>query len=133
MSNNLENITISKESHVYLLNKVLEFKTEERNMALDRYRKADDTMSSSEEFMILGKTAISFLNAASEASSYMGEIAKEISKIVNREEAPLTQINNFNQSEDEKRAIKEAVKSILMEKHRGVKEESDSEQSKDDE
>lgn len=76
------NIDLDENTYKKLLNKILDNKEEERMLALDRYRKADDGMETNEHFSILGRNAVAFLRLASDATNDMAALAKEIKSIV---------------------------------------------------
>lgn len=75
-------VEISKKGYLDLISKVYENKLQERELALDRYRKVDEQMETAEQFMLIGRYAVSYLNLASLASNDMANIAKEIKSIV---------------------------------------------------
>ena len=81
-----EKLEISKDGYLSLIKKVFENKLEERELALDRYRKADDQMETAEQFMLMGKNAVSFLNLASISTNDLANLAKEIKGIVYKED-----------------------------------------------
>lgn len=113
-STDIDKIELNAEGHLEMLRKVAKFKIEERDMALDRYRRTDEDINSQEELFTLGKTAISFLHAASNASNTLNEIVKEMGRIVHNTDQP-TVINN-NYSEEKKRAVSEEVQKIIKER-----------------
>jgi hypothetical protein len=78
-------IKIDENSYLMLLNKVLKNKEEERDLALDRYRKADESIQTNDHFMVLGKNAALFLRQASDATNDLANLAKEIKSIVFKE------------------------------------------------
>lgn len=98
----------TKELYEELIKKVYKYKLEERDMALDRYRRADEQMDTSESFILMGKNAISFLKAASDSSDAIASLAKEIKTIVYKEGADSSIDVNFNDLD--KRAIIDAIK-----------------------
>jgi hypothetical protein len=79
---NENKIEISKEGYLKLLSKVYANKLEERELALDRYRTVDEQMDGAEQFVLMGRNAVSFLTLASTSSSDIANIAKEIKSIV---------------------------------------------------
>lgn len=79
-------VNIDKDGYLELISKVYENLQEERELALDRYRRADDLMENIDQFALLGKNAVSFLNLASNSTNSMAAIAKEIKSIVYKEE-----------------------------------------------
>lgn len=78
-------IKIDENSYLMLLNKVLKNKEEERDLALDRYRKADESIETNDHFMLLGKNAVAFLRLASDITNDMATQAKEIKSIIFKE------------------------------------------------
>lgn len=78
-------IKIDENSYLMLLNKVLKNKEEERDLALDRYRKADESIETNDHFMLLGKNAVSYLRLASDTTNDLANLAKEIKSIVFKE------------------------------------------------
>ncbi len=99
---------ISKEGYLKLIKEVYKKKLEERELALDRYRKADEQMVSEEQFMMLGKNAVSYLTLASTSTSDIAQIAKEIKSIVykDNDNGAVT----VNLGEDFKKEIADALK-----------------------
>lgn len=77
-----KDIKIDESSYLMLLNKILKNKEEERDLALDRYRKADESIQTNEHFMLLGKNAALFLRQASDATNDLSNLAKEIKSII---------------------------------------------------
>ena len=77
-----EKIEISKDGYLKLVEKVFQNKLEERELALDRYRKADEQMETAEQFALIGKNAVSFLSLASLSTNELAALAKEIKSIV---------------------------------------------------
>jgi len=77
-----DKVNLTKDGYEDLLNKVLKNKLEERELALDRYRRADQQMSDSEQFVLMGKNAVSFLTLAANSTNEMAKLATEIKSIV---------------------------------------------------
>ena len=75
-------VQLDEDTYKSLLNRILDNKEEERMLALDRYRKADESMETNEHFSILGRNAVAFLRLASDATNDMASLAKEIKSIV---------------------------------------------------
>ena len=111
-----EKLEISKDGYLSLIKRVFENKLEERELALDRYRKADEQMESVEQFMLMGKNAVSFLNLASLSTNDLASLAKEIKTIVYKDE--ISGDINFNLSDNWKDAITERIEEV--EKNRGT-------------
>lgn len=91
-----------------LMSEVYKYKLEEREMALDRYRRADAQMDSAESFILMGKNAIDFLKQAANASDGIYNLAKEIKSIVYKEDSTSNVEVNFNDAT--KKALIDAVK-----------------------
>jgi hypothetical protein len=77
--NGFPKIDSNKESVLKMLSKVAAFKMEERDLALDRFKRCNEDMED-EAFFLQGKTAIMYLDSASRASNYLGDIAKDMMK-----------------------------------------------------
>lgn len=103
----VEKFEISKDGYLKLITKVYENKLEERELALDRYRKADEQMETAEQFVLMSKGAVSFLNLASMSSNEMASLAKEIKSIVYKDE--VSGDISLNLSDGWKTAIQENV------------------------
>lgn len=104
-------IKLDESSYLMLLNKILKNKEEERDMALDRYRKADESMTNNEHFMLLGKNAAMFLRQASDATNDIMSLSKEIKSILFKENDSQSGAGSSSVSSDaEMRAIIDAVK-----------------------
>ena len=102
-----ENLEISKTTYLKLLQKIYGNKLEERDLALDRYRKADEQMESIEHFVLMGKTAVSFLNLASLSTNDLASLAKEIKSIVYKDDSG-SEVT-FSLGSDWKDAIQESI------------------------
>ena len=80
-------IKMNEDSYLMLLNKVLTNKEEERELALDRYRKADEKMESNDHFVVMGKNAVSYLRLASDKTNDMFSVAKEIKSVIYKDDS----------------------------------------------
>jgi len=103
-----KNMDPSRELYEKLMREVYKYKLEEREMALDRYRRADEQMDSSESFILMGKNAIDFLKQAASSSDGIKDLAKEIKSIVYKDDATSNVEVNFNDAT--KRGIIDAMK-----------------------
>ena len=112
-------LKIDENSYLMLLNRVLKNKEEERDLALDRYRKADESIQSNDHFMLLGKNAVSYLRLASDTTNDLASLAKEIKSIIFKE-SDTSGAASAGQTADQMRAIIDLAK------------ESDLEESTDD-
>lgn len=81
-------IKVDVDSYLMLLNKVLVLKEEERELALDRYRKVDEKMETNDHFVVMGKNAVSYLRLASDTTNDIFSVAKEMKSIIFKDDAP---------------------------------------------
>lgn len=102
-------IKIDEASYLMLLNRILKNKEEERDLALDRYRKADESMQTNDHFMLLGKNAVAFLRLASDTTNDLAGLAKEIKSIVFKENEGAGSAA-MGQSDAQMRAIIDLIK-----------------------
>lgn len=107
-------VEITKEGYLELINQVYTSKLEERELALDRYRKADEQMESAEQFILMGKNAVSFLGLAANSSTDLASLAKEIKSIVYKD-ADSGDVQ-LNLSEEFKNKISEQIDEFEKEK-----------------
>jgi hypothetical protein len=103
-----QNMDPTKALYEKLISEVYKYKLEEREMALDRYRRADAQMDSAESFILMGKNAIDFLKQAANASDGIERLAKEIKSIVYKDDTTSNVEVNFNDAT--KRALIDAIK-----------------------
>ena len=96
-----------------LISEAYKYKIEEREMALDRYRRADEQMDSAESFILMGKNSIEFLKQAANASDGIINLAKEIKSIVYKEDASAAVEVNFTDAH--KRAVIDEVMRMEIE------------------
>ena len=89
-------IKMNEDSYLTLLNKVLTNKEEERELALDRYRKADEKMESNDHFVVMGKNAVSYLRLASDTTNDMFNVAKEIKSVIYKEDSQPGSASSIN-------------------------------------
>jgi hypothetical protein len=80
-------IKVDESSYLMLLNRILTNKEEERELALDRYRKVDEKMETNDHFVVMGKNAVSYLRLASDTTNDLANLAKEIKSIIFKEES----------------------------------------------
>lgn len=89
-------IKMNEDSYLNLLNKVLTNKEEERELALDRYRKADEKMETNDHFVVMGKNAVSYLRLASDTTNDMFNVAKEIKSVIYKDDSQVGQTMAIN-------------------------------------
>jgi len=83
-------IKVDESSYLMLLNRILTNKEEERELALDRYRKVDEKMETNDHFVVMGKNAVSYLRLASDTTNDLANLAKEIKSIIFKEDTQST-------------------------------------------
>ena len=111
-------IDISKEGYLNLIKEVYKRKIEERQYALDRYRKADEMMESAEQFVLMGKNAVSFLTLASNSTSDIANLAKEIKSIVYKDNTDSSNGSGSELDDDFKMAISTQIEELEQAKHK---------------
>jgi hypothetical protein len=98
----MEKIEMSQKGLEKLLDQSLKNFQEERDLALERYRRQDEMMTSAEDFIIQGKNAVDFLKTAADRSNAMLSIAKLIKDVVYKDDNATVQ-NSGGGLNDEKR------------------------------
>lgn len=93
-------IEINAESVGKILNDALERIIEERNLALDRFKRQDENIDSNEQFIFQGKILAEYLRAASDRTDASINIAKLIAGIV-YEKGDGVKNSNGNMSDDD--------------------------------
>ena len=119
-----KNIEMTPDGHAELLNRVAQFKIEERDMALDRYRRVDADMQTKEEVFTMSKSALGYLHAASSASNTLNDIVKEMGKIIHKTDQP-TIVNNSVMSDEERRFMAERMQEMVKKRRQDRKNGDD--------
>lgn len=70
-----------------LLDKSLDSFHEERDLALERYRRQDEMMQSADDFVLQGKFAVDYLKIAADRSNAIFSIAKLVKDIVYKDDS----------------------------------------------
>ena len=73
---------LSKEGLENILQKFISYAEEERELALERYRRQDEMMQTPEDFVLQGKNAVDFLKTASARSDSLLNAAKMIKDVM---------------------------------------------------
>ena len=97
-------LKVDENTYLMLINKVLTMKEEDRELALDRYRKADESIQSNDHFMLLGKNTVSYLRLASDIANDIARLATEIKSVVFKE-SEVSGAASAGQSAEQMRAI----------------------------
>lgn len=103
-----DELNLSKDGYLYLIKKVYSNKIEERELALDRYRKADEQMENIDQFFLIGKNTVAFLDLASRSSNELANLAKEIKSIVYKDDSPDKEIK-LSLSDNWKEAVQKTI------------------------
>lgn len=118
MEDNKENdkIEINQGGLEKLLVKSLGNFQEERDLALERYRRQDENMVSNDDFILQGKTNVDYLKVAADRSNAVFGVAKLITDILYKNDSgkPGTEINGS--SDAQKREILTLLKEMKGEK-----------------
>ena len=98
---------ISKDRINEIFDKFIKNAEEERELALERYRRQDILMESAEDFVLQGKNTVEYLKTAAQRSDAMLDVAK---LIITMNSKDATGSNTQALAGDElKKQIKEAV------------------------
>ena len=73
---------LTEERFENLIEKFISNAEEERNLALERYRRQDEMIESPEDFVLQGKNAVDFLKTASERSNSLLVAAKMMKDVL---------------------------------------------------
>jgi len=79
-------IEVSEDGIKSLLNNLKDNINEERNLALERFRRQDETIENNEQFILQGKYLVDFLRTASDRTDALMNLTKMISNIVYKDE-----------------------------------------------
>lgn len=113
--NGFPKIDVNKDSVLKMLTKVAMFKMEERDLALDRFKRANEAMGEDNDFWLQGKTAIAYLDSACKSSNYLGDMAKDVMKLVFKEDpAP----NNNVMSDNDRKELSMIAMSLVNERRK---------------
>jgi hypothetical protein len=82
-----EKLDISQKGLEKLLVKSLENFQEERDLALERYRRQDESMTTADDFVVQGKNAVDYLKTAADRSNAIFAVAKLVKEIIYKPEA----------------------------------------------
>jgi hypothetical protein len=80
-------VDISEQGINTLMNMLKDNINEERNLALERYRRQDESIESNEQFILQGKFLVDFLRTASDRTDALMNLTKMISNIVYKDES----------------------------------------------
>ena len=103
---------INKEKMSELFDKFIKNAEEERDLALERYRRQDILIESAEDFVMQGKNAVDFLKTASQRSDAILDAIKVMKDIVFKDPSAGGGQSSFS-GDDFKKQIKDAVDSSI--------------------
>lgn len=72
-----------------LLAKSLDNFQEERDLALERYRRQDEMMQSADDFVLQGKFTVDYLKVAADRSNAIFGVAKLVKEIIHKDDSGL--------------------------------------------
>jgi hypothetical protein len=99
---------INKEKVNELFDKFIKNAEEERDLALERYRRQDIQMEKPEDFVVQGKNAVDFLKTASQRTDSILEAIKLMSGIIYKDSSA-TGSSGQIKGDDVKKQIKEVL------------------------
>ena len=79
-------VEISEQGISSLMNMLKDNINEERNLALERYRRQDESIENNEQFILQGKYLVDFLKTASDRTDALMNLTKMISNIVYKDD-----------------------------------------------
>lgn len=78
----MEKVEFTLDALQKMMSKNIENIQEERDLALERYRRQDEQITSAEDFILQGKNAVDYLKTAAERSNTMLMVTKLLKDIV---------------------------------------------------
>jgi hypothetical protein len=87
-----------------LLEKSIDNFQEERDLALERYRRQDEQMQSSDDFVLQGKFTVDYLKVAADRSNAIFNLAKLVKDIVYKDDSGNNKIGSTGTSNDSQKA-----------------------------
>lgn len=94
-------IEVSEDGIKSLLNNLKDNINEERNLALERFRRQDETIENNEQFILQGKYLVDFLRTASDRTDALMNLTKMISNIVYKDDNGSKPVLNDDQVKSE--------------------------------
>jgi translation initiation factor 2B subunit (eIF-2B alpha/beta/delta family) len=99
---------VTKEMLDELIEKFVSHAEEERDLALERYRRQDEMMTTPEDFVLQGKNTVEYLKTASERSNSLLNVAKMIKDIVYAKNESVE--DDKEMTDDDKKEIIKAIR-----------------------
>lgn len=79
-------VEISEQGISNLMNMLKDNINEERNLALERYRRQDESIENNEQFILQGKYLVDFLKTASDRTDALMNLTKMVTNIVYKDD-----------------------------------------------
>lgn len=105
-----EKLEITQKGLERMLVKSLENFQEERDLALERYRRQDESMTTADDFVVQGKNAVDYLKTAADRSNAIFAIAKLIKDIVYKTEGNGQGTTSGSMDDEQKKEILKLLK-----------------------
>jgi hypothetical protein len=117
-------VDISNTGLEKLLEKSLDNFQEERDLALERYRRQDEMMQSADDFILQGKFTVDYLKVAADRSNAIFNLAKLVKDIVHKDDGGIGKTGATGTSNDSQKAeILKLMKEIDNNKDSATKAE----------
>jgi hypothetical protein len=105
-----DKLDISQKGLEKLLIRSLENFQEERDLALERYRRQDESMTTADDFVVQGKNAVDYLKTAADRSNAIFAVAKLVKDIVFKPEGNTQGGVNGSMDDEQKKEILKLLK-----------------------
>lgn len=90
-------VEVSEQGIQTLLNTLKDNINEERNLALERFRRQDEAIENNEQFILQGKYLVDFLRTASDRTDALMNLTKMVTNIVYKDETTGKPVLNDDQ------------------------------------
>lgn len=90
-------VEVSEQGIQTLLNTLKDNINEERNLALERFRRQDEAIENNEQFILQGKYLVDFLRTASDRTDALMNLTKMVTNIVYKDDASGKPVLNDDQ------------------------------------
>lgn len=95
-----------------LLEKSLDNFQEERDLALERYRRQDEMMQSADDFVLQGKFTVDYLKVAADRSNAIFNVAKLVKEIVHKDDSMNKGVSGPGMGDSQKSEILKLIKEV---------------------
>lgn len=108
----MADLKLTSDAYLAMMNMLMKKKDEERELALDRYRKADELMETAEEFALMGRNTAAFLKLASDSTNDMHTMLDKLRAIIFKEDEGAGGLTAGEFGDEKKAQIIESMKQI---------------------